>query len=394
MSAPLEGIKVLDLSQMWAVPGAAMYLADQGAEVVKVEPPRGDDARRTYTTAPLAGGLSRAFLVVNRNKRGIVVDITKEKGKEIIYKLAEKSDVMLENFRPGVADRLGLGYEAIQRINPRIIYVSVTPYGSKGPYTHRPAYDLVTQALSGILGHRSMPDGTPLSAGVWVADCSAPMLIGYGVALALLVREKTGMGQKVETSLLNLAIAMQSVDLVRVEQETSAPKTYAAQAVYAPYRCQDNRYLIIVVVTDEQWMRLCRALDLSHLVAHPWFSTPLLRAENSAQLYPILEAIFLTKPREEWLELLEREDVPCAPVTDREEVFQHPQILANEMIVEFGHPTLGKTRMMGIPIKLSRNRGEIRLPAPALGEHTREVLLELGYSERDMAKLREDGIIG
>jgi crotonobetainyl-CoA:carnitine CoA-transferase CaiB-like acyl-CoA transferase len=391
---PLEGIKVLDLSQMWAVPGAAMYLADQGAEVIKVEPPRGDAARQTYAAAPLAGGLSRSFIVLNRNKRGIVVDITREQGKEIIYRLVERSDVMLENFRPGVADRLGLGYETVQRINPRIIYVSVTPYGSKGPYAHRPAYDLITQALSGIMGHRSLPDGTPLGSGVFVADCSAPMLIGYGVALALLVREKTGRGQKIETSLLNLAIAMQSVDLVRVEQEPSSPRAYAAQAVYAPYRCQDNRYLVIVVLTDEQWSRLCKALDLSHLIAHPRFSTPLLRAEHSAELFPVLQAVFLTRPRDQWLELLEKEDVPCAPIITAEEVFRHPQILANEMIVEFDHPTVGRVKMMGIPIKLTQNPGEIRLPAPALGQHTEEVLRELGYSDPDIEALRGDGIIG
>ncbi len=396
---PLEGVRVLDISQMWAVPGAGMYLADQGADVIKVEPPWGDSGRLTYTTAPI-GDINRHFLVLNRNKRDVVVDISKEAGREVIYKLVEKSDVLLQNYRPGVAERIGMGYETLQRLNPRLVYVAVTPYGNKGPYAGSRAYDLLVQSHSGILGHRSMPDGTPISGGVWVADCSAPMLIAYGVMLALWVREKTGKGQKVETSLLNLGVAMQSVDMVRAESElqpkasgVSQPRSLAAQALYAPYRCQDGAFIMLVVVTDDEWSRLCRVLGLEHLTDDPAFKTSLSRAENSTELFPILEGVFATRPRDEWVKALLLEDVPCAPVMGREEVFKHPQLLANDMLIDVEQPPIGKVRMMGIPVKLCGNPGQIRRPAPGFGQHTEEVLLELGYTSHKVEELRQQGVV-
>jgi crotonobetainyl-CoA:carnitine CoA-transferase CaiB-like acyl-CoA transferase len=395
MQAPLEGIRVLDLSQMWAVPGAGMYLADMGAEVIKVEPPWGDDARRTFTQPPIPGGESRSFLVVNRNKRGIALDVTSPEGREVVYSLVRRSDVLLHNFRPGVAERLGYGYETLRQLNPRLIYVAATPFGERGPYARRPGYDLLFQSLAGLLSKRRMPDGTPISSGIWVADCSAPILLAYGVALALLVREKTGQGQRVETSLLNMAIAMQSVDLVRVEREEPSPQggDFSAQAMYSPYRCADGKWLIIVVVNDRQFQGLCRALELEHLVREPRFSTPLKRAQNSQELYELLEGIFSTRPREEWLRRLEVEDVPCAPILERGEVFEHPQIRENDMILRVEHPLAGWVEMMNIPLRLSLTPGSLRRPAPTFGQHTDEVLLELGYSWEAIEELRRKGVV-
>ncbi|MEK7848843.1 MAG: CoA transferase, partial [Chloroflexota bacterium] len=228
MAGALEGIRVVEMTRGWAGPGAAMYLADQGAEVIKVEPPGGDEARRFFTSSPI-GGEDRGFLVVNRNKRGIVVDLSAPKGKDIIHRLLARADVFLENFRPGVAERLGLDYSTLHARYPRLIHASLSALGTKGPYAGLPAYDMVVQALTGIMGQRQHPDGTPMSAGVWVADCSTPITLAYGITLALLARERTGVGQRVETALMYQGLAMQSVEMVRGEEERERPpQRYAA----------------------------------------------------------------------------------------------------------------------------------------------------------------------
>jgi crotonobetainyl-CoA:carnitine CoA-transferase CaiB-like acyl-CoA transferase len=394
MPGALAGIKVLDLSQMWAVPGAGMYLADQGAEVIKVEPPWGDDGRRVLAAAPL-GAEARHFLVLNRNKRGIVVDITKPEGREIIHRLAKTADVLLQNFRPGVAERRGLDYETLQAINPRLIYVAVTPFGPKGPYADKRAYDLIVQGLSGALGACRLPDGAPRTPGIWIADCSAPMLIAYGVTLALFARERTGHGQRVETALLAAALAMQSVDLIQGEREEHFPENYAAQAAYSPYRCADGSYLILVVVNDPQWQALCRVLNLDSLAKDTRFATTRGRSENSDTLFPLLQAQFLTKTRDVWLDLLQAAEIPCAPVLTRAEVLTHPQMLDNEFIVSVEHPDLeGSVKMIGMLVRLSETPGAIRHAAPKLGEHTEVVLREIGYSTTEIQLLRDKGVIG
>ncbi|MDP3062452.1 MAG: CoA transferase [Chloroflexota bacterium] len=395
MAYALEGIKVVDLSQMWAVPGSGMYLGDQGADVIKVEPPWGDEGRRLLTASPVEtarGPLPRHFLPLNRNKRGMAVDITTGEGKDVVRKLVEKADVLLHNYRPEAAGRLGLDYDSLRTINPRLIYLFFTPFGTKGPYAGKPAYDRVVQALSGAQGRRHLPDGTPLSAGVWIADCASPMLIAYGIALALYMREKTGEGQKVEVSLLGGAIAMQSVDLVKAEREEE-PRSFADQAMYAPYCCQDGRYLTIVVVSEKEWQALCRALEVEHLANDSRFKSHHDRAENSDLLYSILEGIFSIRPRDEWLKALEEADVPCAPILTPQEVLYHPQLVENELIVEVEDARMGKVRMMGIPVKLSGAPGAIRRSAPDLGEHTDEVLAELGYSRAKIEELRQKKVV-
>ncbi len=397
MAYPLAGIKVLDISQMLAVPGSGMYLGDQGADVIKVEPPWGDENRRVLTASPIQtkqGPLSRQFLPLNRNKRGMVVDIRSDEGREVIYKLAERADVFLHNYRPEACKRLGYDYETLHRINPRLIYLAFTPYGAKGPYVAKPAYDRVVQAISGIHGRRRLPDGTPLAAGVWVADSATPILIAYGIALALLMREKTGVGQKVEVSLLGGAMAMQAVDLVRTEQDkASPPRSLADQAMYSPYRCQDSEYLCIVIVTEKEFVGLCKVLDTEHLATNPDFLTHEKRAENSDTLYHILEGIFSTKPRDEWMRLLDEANLPAAPILRPEDVFYHPQMLENELIIEVDDPRAGKVRMVGFPVKLSDAPAEVRTMAPDLGQHTDEVLTETGYTKAQIEQLRRKGVI-
>ncbi|MDP6509717.1 MAG: CoA transferase [Dehalococcoidia bacterium] len=397
MATPLEGIKVVEMARGWAGPGAGMYLADQGAMVIKVEPPGGDDARRFYTSAPIQGE-DRGFLVVNRNKRGMVVSLATERGREIVHRLLEDTDVFLENFRPGVAEKLGMDYDTLHPRHPRLIYASLSGLGARGPYSGLPAYDMVVQAFSGIMGQRHHPDGTPMNAGVWVTDCSTPMMLAYGITLALLVRERTGVGQRVETALLNQGLAMQSVELVRGEADRQrAPQKYSAQPMYSPYQCADGQWLVCVVVNNDQWHRLCRALDAEALAEDPEFDDPLKRARGTEVLYAIMSNLYASRPRDEWLEVLREADLAVAPVLRREEVFTHPQFLENDLIAEVEHPTAGKLNMMGIPVKLSETpprTPESTVASPTLGQHTRQVLLEHGFSETDVASLYDEGIVG
>src|SRR3990172_10196732 len=311
----LSGIRVIDISQMWAGPGTAMSLADHGADVIKVEPLTGDGARVTFTQAPVGGGESRAFLPLNRNKRGMALDIRHPRGRDILLALLRGADVLLHNFRPGVAERLGYDYPTLQALNPRLVYAWITAYGAEGPLAARPGYDMLLQGLAGILGRHRLPDGMPVSAGVWVADLSAPMALAYGIALGLLARERTGQGQLVTTSLLHAALAMQLGDLVRVEHEmerAEAGGDYSAPAMYQPHRGGADRVFVIVVVQDEQWRRLCRAVGRPDLAEDPRYATPHRRARRSADLSRILSEIFPTRDRDAWVTALAEADVPCA----------------------------------------------------------------------------------
>lgn len=392
----LSGIRVLDLSQMWAAPGAALYLADHGADVVKVEPLHGDEARRTLTQPPVADGESRAFLALNRNKRGIALDIRHPRGREVIRDLVRRSDVLVHNFRPGVAERLGYDYPTLRALNGRLVYAWVTAYGAEGPFAMRPGYDLLFQGLSGILARRRGPDGRPAGAGVWVADCSTPMVLAYGIAVALLARERTGQGQLVTTSLLHAALAMQLPELVRVEREMEPSgdgPDYSAQAMYAPYRCRDGHHVVIVVIQDEQWRRLCGALARPELAADPRYATSLDRARGSQQLAAILVESFAARDRDDWLAILARADVPCAPILEPEQVLEYPQVLANDMVATSWHPVAGRTVTVTQPARLHGSDPVGARPAPVLGEHTEAVLRELGYAPGAIRELEAEQVI-
>jgi crotonobetainyl-CoA:carnitine CoA-transferase CaiB-like acyl-CoA transferase len=390
MQYALEGLRVIDLAQLMAGPGVSFYLGDQGADVIKVEP-RGGDVSRRMASNSFLGENGRTFMVFNRSKRGMTLDIQKPEGKEVLSKLIMQSDVLISNFRNSTALRLGLDYPSVQAMNPRLIYASVTGYGNEGPYAEKPAYDRMTQGFSGAMVHRDA-DGAPLTAGVWISDCSVPMLLAYGVMTALWAREKTGLGQKVETSLLQTAIAMQASYFCKVLQQPG-PAFEDGAPSYGIFRCSDDRFLNVGALLPQHFQRLCMIADLPHLADDPRFSDPERQEEFRAEVFPVIEAIFTTKTADEWQTLLDEAVIPCAPVLTRAEVFDEPQMVANEMFTTVDHPKAGPTVMMAPPVRLSETPGGISRPAPLLGQHTEEVLLELGYTAEQIADLREKEVV-
>ena len=391
----LEGITVVDLSQGWAGPGGTMLLADQGASVIKVEPIGGDQARGFFANPPI-NGQERGFLAFNRGKRGIALDIKAPKGKEVLYKLVERCDVFLHNFRPEVPPRLGIDYEALRKIRPDLIYVYLGAYGKKGPYAGLRAYDVVLQSLAEVMD-RHDSNGTPMVTGVWVSDCSTMMMLAYAITLALLAREKYGHGQQLDTSLFNQTLYMQLPDMVRTAEELERPSEddYREKLwdYHTPCKCKDGKFIIPVAMTNQQWRSLCRVLSLDAMAEDPRFDSPLKRFQNGDLIHKELEKAFQKKTRDAWIEPLQEADVPHSPVLTKEEVFSHPQVLENDMVVEMAHPVAGPVKMLGIPFTLSRNPGAIQRPSPVLGEHSREILFELGYNESEIQSMQNAGVV-
>jgi formyl-CoA transferase len=386
MTPILEGIKVIDLCTGIAGPGVSMYLADQGADVVKIEPVRsaaggpGDQAM---------GGTG--FVVQNRNKRSLTLDLRQLDGQAVFRKLALRSDVLICNMRQTAAVKLGVDYDAVHTLNPRLIYGAISAFGSRGPYAGRGGYDRLTQGLSGAM-YRRWEDGTPVSTGVFLSDPSIPMLMSYGIMLALWQREKTGEGQKVETSLLQAAIAMQLTSLVKIEQSNRSlnDSEWPKQGIF---RCGDGVYINITALQRRQFVRLCQLLGLDHLANDPRVFDSAHRHEFQVETYPVFTAVFDTKPSHEWLELLNESDVPAAPILEREQVFSEPQMVDNGMFVRVEHPHAGPVQVIAPPISFSAAGSVTHRASPLTGEHTDEVLGELGYADDEIADLRARNVV-
>ncbi len=389
MGMVLEGIKVIDMSQYFAGPGTAMYLADLGADVIKVEPLAGDSCRTLHTT-PRLGPLSKPFLVLNRNKRSIAMDIRKPKAMDVLFRLLDKADVLIHNFVVGDDVKFGLDYPTVSKRNPRLVYAHVTAYGTTGPHAKMPGYDIAIQARLGITGARRMPDGTPVSSPVLVADMSAPMLLSFGITAALLDRYRTGRGRLVETSLLDLIVAMQGYTLVKGEGDDPTLPGSQSNVQYSPYRCADDKWLVAAFVSDQKWVKICEVLDLAHLATDPAYDNYMKRVAASAEIGAVFQEIFMTKPRDEWIRLLEAAEVPCCPVNDREDVFDDPQVRAVEAIIPYDHPRAGRVWFMNTPLQISGQERRVRLPAPLVGEQTDAILKEAGYAATEIAALRKE----
>lgn len=390
MAGPLTGIRVIDASQMYAAPGLGMYLADFGADVVKVEPPGGDTSRGMHT-APGLEGLSKPFLHLNRNKRSISLDIRKPEGRDVLLRMIKTADVFITNLRPGVAERLGIGYDTLEKLNPRLIYVSLTAWGTAGPRRQRPGYDLLIQARAGFLDARRYPDGSPVSPALMAADPSVPLLLAYGVMMALYDRIRSGRGQKVESSLFAATIAMQNHTLVRLERDPSLPST-GNKATHI-CRGSDGKYLLVILISNEEWGRFCHALGLDRYASDPRFNSYMGRAENHESITAMLRSIFETRPRDHWTRLLADQDVPCEPIVSRDELFADAQARDNAYLVDIDDPHAGRMTTMGLPLRLSRTPGELRRPAPLLGEQSDEILRELGFTPQEIERLRQAKVV-
>ncbi|MCI0823007.1 MAG: CoA transferase [Chloroflexi bacterium] len=393
---PLDGITVVDFSQILAGPFCTMMLADMGADVIKVEKPNGGDDTRRYGP-PFINGESAAFLTLNRNKRSMILDMKHEDGLRIATRMLEQADVMIHNFRPGVVDRMGLGYESVHELNPAIIYCTVSGFGTTGPYAAKAGFDLIAQGMSGLMSINGFPDAPPAKVGVPLADLNTGAFAAFGVLTAYVNMLKTGQGQHVDASLLDSGIAYTLYESATyfATNEVSGPLG-SAHRMIAPYQAfatQDG-YINIGAANQNNWERMCRAIGQEDLLEDERFTSNGERMVHIKELTPIMEQTFKAESTAHWLDLLEGAGVPTGPIYKVDQVYADPQVKARDMAVEVDHPIAGRIRNIGVPVKLSDTPGSVRKAAPVLGAHTDDVLAQFGFSESDIAGFKESGAVG
>ncbi len=391
---PLAGLKVIDLSHVMAGPVCGMMLADMGADVVKVERlPDGDDSRRS--TPPCIAGESAAFMIMNRNKRGIALDLKSAPGRAALLRLIDGADILIENYRTGVMDRLGIGFDAVHARNPRLIYCSISGFGRTGPYAERSGFDLIAQGASGVMSVTGEgPGREPVKAGPPIADISAGMLAAMGALAALHHRQATGLGQLVDTSLLEAGIThMYWQAAIGFATGVAPGPLGSGHPLMAPYQAflTADHPITVGAANDSNWRRLLEVLGRADLAADARFVSNADRMANLPALVQLLAPIFRSRRSGEWLERLARAGVPAGPVLDVLQMAQDPQVMARNMIVETEHAVAGKVKALGLPVKFSATPGEIRRPAPVYGQHTAEVLLENGFTADEVAALLHSG---
>ena len=392
---PLEGIRVIDLTQAMAAPFCTLNLADMGADVIKIEPPGQGEPTRQLGYAQ-QNGHSATFMTINRNKRGLTADLKRPEGVEIIKRLAKTSDVFVQNYRPGVVERLGLGYDALRALNPRLIYCAISGFGGTGPYASRGGYDLIAQGMSGIISVTGDEDGPPAKAGVPLSDLAAGLFGAYGILCALEHRELSGEGQLVDTSLLEAAMALTVWESSEYWVTGKAPKALgSAHRLSAPYQAlrASDGYFTVGANTDKLFESFCRAIGRPDLIEDGRFTVGSGRLENRAALIAEIEKTTAGETRAHWLERLDRDGVPAGPINTYPEALSDPHALARQMVVDLVHPGAGAIKALGVPVKLSETPGAVDRPAPLLGQHTAAILSELGYTEAEQQALREQGII-
>lgn len=391
---PLAGVRVLDLTHVLAGPYCSLLLADLGADVIKIErPPHGDPVRQIH---PLVEGQSSYFMGVNRNKRSLVLDLTHPDGLQVFYKLLGKADVVVDNFRPGVTERLGISYPEIARTNPRIITCSISAFGVDGPYRELPAFDLIVQAISGAMKVTGEANRPPVRIGLPIGDLGGGLFGALGIMAALFERERTGQGKAVDIAMLDGLISMLTYLAGGYFATGLQPERFGSgHPTIAPYQSFEasDGYLVVATLTQTFWANLCQVLDLQHLTDDPRFQTNALRVDNRATLIPILEDVFRQRTRDDWLDRLGKANVPAGPVNSVGEALSDPQVSHRNMVTAVDHPIAGNVRMTTTPLKALGPKDNDR-PAPLLGQHTREVLLELGgYSSEAIDTLLAQGIV-
>ena len=394
---PLTGMKVLDLTHVMAGPTCTLMLADMGADVIKIEKqPDGDDTRRMIP--PKVGDQAASFLMMNRNKRGMTFDLKTAGGAAILRRLARDADVLVENFGPGVMERLGFGYESLKTENPRLIYCSLSGFGRTGPYSHRRGFDLVAQAMSGIMSFTGEAGGPPAKCGPPLSDITAGIIAAMGILAAYAHRLKTGEGQWVETSLFEAALVQTywqaAIALATGEAPGAMGSAHPLNAPYQAFEAQDG-WIVVGGANQRNWLRTLEAIGAPELADDPRFRDNAGRMAHLKELEEEFAQRLRTKPAAHWLDVLEEKGVPCGPVNTMLQALSDPQTLAREMVVEVEHSSVGPVKTLGLPVKFSKTPGKVRTGAPLYGEHTREILEQHGFSRDEIeAFVREGAVTG
>jgi formyl-CoA transferase len=392
----LSGLRVLDLSRILAGPVCTMMLGDLGAEVIKVERPGTGDDTRTWGP-PFAGGESAYYLCCNRNKKSITIDLGKPQGRDLVKELAKKSDVLVENFKPGLMRRYGLDYETLRELNPRLVFCSITAYGQDGPYHDRPGYDMVLSAVGGLMWITGERDGNPCKVGVAITDVLTGVHASGAITAALLWRERSGRGQFIDCGLLDAQVAglanIASNYLVAGQEATRWGTAHESIVPYQVFATQD-RPIAIAVANQKLWASFCNAIGKEDWLGDPRFESNPKRVENRDVLLPLVADVMARKSCDEWMEILLEAAIPCGPVNNMQSLFSDAQVLHRNMLTETPHPTIGTLRLAGIPIKYSSTPGQVRLAPPLLGQHTVDILSSvLDCSPERIAALQRDGAV-
>ncbi|MEY2801067.1 MAG: hypothetical protein RL513_651 [Pseudomonadota bacterium] len=391
---PLAGVRVLDISQVMAGPYACMLLGDLGADVIRIEPPGTGDQTRGAMGFKMKGDDSLGFLNMNRNKRSVALNLKSEAGRQVLMRLVQDADILIENYRPGALKRLGLGYEALSQVNPRLVYTSISGFGQTGPWADRPGFDLMAQAMSGVMSVTGYPDSPPVKAGVPVADIGCALFAIYATLSAYIGAKNTGQGQHVDAALFDSAMAFSVWDICDYWGTGKPPERLGtANKMTAPYQAMasSDGHFVMGANSQKLWVQLCKVMEREELLEDERFSTIALRLANRAVLQEALEATFRRKPKDYWVETLLAHGIPAGPILSYPEAFGSEHAKVRGMRMEIDHPVEGKVPNIGFAVKLSGTPQQVRRHPPLLGEHTAQVLADLGFSDEEQVRLREQG---